>query len=106
MLLNRYKVQEVEYNDADSYNTLYVDLIGFFLIAEIVRLFDNNWKEEIIEFIKNPSKKRGGITHGKRLRCSNKLKVKKQIIKSILTICFLNEIFTENNLSKDSIKFN
>lgn len=66
-----YTLKEVSYCPINPCKTLHVDCIGFFLVADFLRLFSGEWKEEILSIIKK-ERKNNYIIHDKRLRCVHK----------------------------------
>ena len=62
-----YDVVEVPVESSVTQKKLIIDIIGYFLIADLLKLFKNDWEDVIIGLIKN-SCKRKGIKHDRRLR--------------------------------------
>ena len=50
---------------------LHIDLYGFFLLADVLRLFDKECFDDILNLIRNSSKERGAIKYERRLKCQN-----------------------------------
>lgn len=92
MVANKgYDIQVVDnLNNVDT-PILYIDIIVFFLAADFVRLFKNEWLEEIEGIIKTGSDKRG-VVHKRRLNCITRLKGRGEIPYIILN----NYILLEN----------
>nr|YP_009243970.1 hypothetical protein Sdur_174 [Sporolithon durum]AMK96212.1 hypothetical protein Sdur_174 [Sporolithon durum] len=70
-------IREIPY-DNNNCNYLYIDIIGFFLIADLLRLFQQDWFEEILAIIENSNPQTGVISHDKRLRMYTKKTRKEQ----------------------------